>query len=135
MKSYARTMNANRAVLIFDGDCGFCTSTANFIERKSSSSIEVHPWQFIEVSKFGLTEAQVSSKVYMVVNGESFAGHAAFAQILIQQRNLLIRAVGHLLMYPPLSWIARPGYALVAKYRHKLPGGTPACKMPSRTEK
>jgi len=125
-------MNTRHAVLIFDGDCGFCTTTANFIKRRSSTPIEIHPWQFIDVSQFGLTEAQVSAKVYMVVGGKAFAGHEAFAQILIVQRNILLRAIGHTLMAPPVSWIARPGYALVAKYRHKLPGGTPACKMDVR---
>jgi len=119
-----------RSVLIFDGDCGFCTTTANYIERRSSTPISVHPWQFIDVSQFGLTQTQVSAKVYFVVKGKAFAGHEAFAQILISQRNILLRAIGHTMMAPPVSWLARPGYALVAKYRHKLPGGTPACKMP-----
>jgi predicted DCC family thiol-disulfide oxidoreductase YuxK len=122
-------MTSKQAVLIFDGDCGFCTTTANFIEHRSSTPIEIHPWQFIDVTKYGLTEAQVSAKVYMVVNGQAFAGHEAFAQILILQRNLFLRALGRTLMAPPFSWLARPGYALVAKYRHKLPGGTPACKI------
>ena len=125
-------MNTKPAVLIFDGDCGFCTTTANFIERHSSTPIEIHPWQFIDVSTYGLTEAQVAAKVYMVVDGQPFAGHEAFAQILIVQRNILLRAIGHTLMAPPFSWLARPGYFFIAKYRHKLPGGTPACKIDVR---
>ena len=122
-------MNAKHAVLIFDGDCGFCTTTANFIARHSSSPIAIHPWQFIDVSAYGLTEAQVSAKVYMVVDGVPFAGHEAFAQILLLQRNWVLKTLGWLAMHPPISWLARPVYWLVAKYRHKLPGGTPACKL------
>ena len=122
-------MSTGEVTLIFDGDCGFCTSTANFIARHSSTPIEIHPWQFIDVSGYGLTEAQVSAKVYMVVDGTAFAGHEAFAQILLLQRAWLFKTLGWLAMRPPASWLARPAYFLVAKYRHKLPGGTPACKL------
>lgn len=121
-----------RPVLIFDGDCGFCTSTSNFIAARSSVSIEAHPWQFIDVGLYGLTQAQVAAKVYFVVRGKAFAGHEAFAQILIAQRNLLLKAIGFVLMHPPISWLARPGYFLLAKYRHRMPGGTPACKIDTK---
>jgi len=39
------------------------------------------------------------------------------------------RFLGHLLVTPPFSWVAAVGYALVARYRHLLPGGTPACAL------
>ena len=122
-------MSKQPAVLIFDGDCGFCTSTSNFIAKHSSGPIVAHPWQFIEVTEYGLTQSQTAAKVYLVRDGNAYAGHEAFAQILILQRNLFLRGVGHALMVPPLSWVARPGYSLVARFRHRLPGGTPACKM------
>jgi predicted DCC family thiol-disulfide oxidoreductase YuxK len=122
-------MQTHTATLIFDGDCGFCTSTSNFIAKHTSTPIEIHPWQFIDVSDYGLTEAQVSAKVYMVVGGRAFAGHEAFAQILLLQRNWVFKTLGWLAMRPPFSWLGQPGYALVARYRHKLPGGTPACKL------
>ena len=122
-------MANNRAVLIFDGDCGFCTSASNFIKAKSTASLEIHPWQFIDVSAYGLTPSQVAAKVYFVADGIAYSGHEAFAQILKRQKNWLLKFAGEALMAPPLCWLARPGYWLVAKFRHKLPGGTPACKL------
>lgn len=122
--------SASRPVLIFDGDCGFCTSTSKFIAARSSVPIEAHPWQLIDVGLYGLTQEQVAAKVYFVVSGRAYAGHEAFAKILLAQGNALLKAFGFLLMHPPFSWLARPGYSLVARYRHKLPGGTPACEMP-----
>jgi predicted DCC family thiol-disulfide oxidoreductase YuxK len=122
-------MNTKPAVLIFDGDCGFCTSSANFIAKHTSTPIEIHPWQFIDVSAYGLTEAQVSAKVYMIVGGRAFGGHEGFAQILLIQRNWLFKTLGWLAMRPPFSWLARPVYWLVARFRHNLPGGTPACRL------
>lgn len=125
-------MGQIKPVLIFDGDCGFCTTTANLIREKSSTPIEIHPWQFIDVTKYGLTQAQTMDKVFVVEGVKTFGGHRAFAKILLLQNNPLIKLVGALIMYTPLAWLARPGYRLVAKYRHKLPGGTPACKIEPR---
>lgn len=117
------------AVLIFDGDCGFCTTTANFIAKYTTTPIEIHPWQWIDLAKYGLTQQVAASKVQIVVGGKSFAGHAAFAKLLRLQRQGWLKIVGGILAIPPFSWVARLGYFYVAKYRHKLPGGTPACAI------
>ncbi|MFM5903473.1 MAG: thiol-disulfide oxidoreductase DCC family protein [Microbacteriaceae bacterium] len=122
-------MSTDEATLIFDGDCGFCTTAANFIAKHTSTPIVIHPWQFIDLSIYGLTEEQVAAKVHMVVAGRAFAGHEAFAQILKVQKSIVLRVLGSIVLLPPISWLARPAYFLVAKYRHKLPGGTPACKL------
>ena len=117
--------------LIFDGDCGFCTSTANFIVAKSRSPITAVAWQLTDVTEFGLLTQQTADRVWLVNgSGEKYSGHEAFAQILILQRNRLLTFVGYALLIPPICWVARPGYRLLARYRHLLPGGTPACKLP-----
>jgi predicted DCC family thiol-disulfide oxidoreductase YuxK len=41
------------------------------------------------------------------------------------------RFAGWLGTAPPWSWLSELGYALVARYRHRLPGGTPPCTMPA----
>ena len=123
-------MNTSKtAVLIFDGDCGFCTTTANYIKVNSSTPIEIQPWQWVELDEFGLTESEASAKVQMAAGGRTYAGHAAFAKILRLQKQWWFKLLGALLVIPPFSWAARLGYFFVAKYRHKLPGGTPACEL------
>lgn len=124
-------MATSPAILIFDGDCGFCTTTANYIVRRSSVPITAHAWQLTDVTQFGLTEAQTADRVYLVLGDEKFGGHLAFAYLLFIQRNWALKAIGWLLTVPPLCWFAAPGYRLVARYRHRLPGGTPACKLPT----
>jgi predicted DCC family thiol-disulfide oxidoreductase YuxK len=118
------------ATLIFDGDCGFCTSTANYIVRTSSVPVTAYAWQLTDVSRLGLTEAQTADRVYLVIGDETFGGHLAFAYLLFIQRNWALKAIGWLMTVPPLCWLAFIGYRLVARYRHRLPGGTPACKLP-----
>ncbi|MEY2946357.1 MAG: hypothetical protein RL243_1134 [Actinomycetota bacterium] len=124
-------MTTQPATLIFDGDCGFCTSTANYVVEHSRSPITSLAWQLTDVTQFGLLTQQAADRVWLVTaNGEKYSGHEAFAQLLILQRKPLFTFVGYSLLLPPLCWLARPGYRLVARYRHLLPGGTPACKLP-----
>lgn len=118
------------ATLIFDGDCGFCTSTAKYVVRRSRVPVEAHPWQLIDVTRFGLTEAQTAARVYLILGDERFGGHLAFAFLLFIQPNWLVKAAGWVMTVPPACWLASLGYALVARFRHRLPGGTPACKLP-----
>lgn len=116
-------------VLIFDGDCGFCTSTANYILKHSKTPLVAHPWQHIDVTEYGILQPQAAERVYMIVDGRAYGGHEAFAEILRLQRNPLLNTLAFLIVVPPFCWLARMGYALTAKFRHKLPGGTPACKI------
>ncbi len=122
-------MTTTANVLIFDGDCGFCTSAANFVVARSAVPIEAVAWQLTEVTKFGLTETQTAARVYFVTGREAFGGHLALAQVLWLQRGIGWKALGWLMTVPPTCWLASVGYALVARFRHRLPGGTPACAV------
>ncbi len=122
-------MTTKANVLIFDGDCGFCTSAANYVVARSSVAIEAVAWQLTDVTTFGLTEAETARRVYFVTGGEAFGGHLAFAQVLWLQRGIGWKALGWLMTVPPTCWLASVGYALVARFRHRLPGGTPACAV------
>lgn len=116
--------------LIFDGDCGFCTSAANQIVRRSKTKIVAAPWQFTDLAKYSLTQAEVADQVYLAIDDQNFAGHEAFAMVFRVQPNSFLRFIGKTMMSRYLRWLSMPAYRLVARYRHKLPGGTPACKLP-----
>lgn len=117
-------------LLIFDGDCGFCTTTSNYILKRSQTQIEISPWQYVDFTNLPVTAKQCADQVYFLVGGVPFGGHEAFAMILKSQKNIFLKTVGSILMLKALRWITKPAYRLTAKYRHKLPGGTPACKLP-----
>jgi predicted DCC family thiol-disulfide oxidoreductase YuxK len=100
------------------------------VVKHSSYPIVADAWQLTDVTRFGLTEAQVAERVYFVIDGQNYGGHLAFAYILFVQKNWLLKAAGWLMTVPPVCWVASIGYRLVARFRHRLPGGTPACKLP-----
>jgi predicted DCC family thiol-disulfide oxidoreductase YuxK len=39
------------------------------------------------------------------------------------------RIAGRVLLLPGVSWIAARAYRSIARNRHRLPGGTPACQL------
>jgi len=55
-------------------------------------------------------------------------GARAIARALIAAGGLW-EILGRVLLFPPISWISALGYRIIARYRHFLPGGTPACKL------
>jgi predicted DCC family thiol-disulfide oxidoreductase YuxK len=120
----------NEPVLVFDGDCGFCTSSARWIEARLPADTAVEPWQSLDLDSLGLTEADVTAAAYWVDDeGGLHRGHLAIGRALVTAGGLW-GIVGRLLVSPPLTWVARPVYALVARYRYKLPGATDACRLP-----
>lgn len=120
----------SQVTLIFDGDCGFCTSAANWVVAHSKFAIVAVPHQRTDLAQFGLDSSRAAAKVQLNVDGENFAGHRCFAKILLLQPNRFLRALGVIALLPVISQIAAVIYWVVAKNRHRLPGGTPACKLP-----
>lgn len=120
----------NPPVLIFDGDCAFCTSSAEWIQRRVPADVHVEPWQRIDLDHFGLTEHDVMTAVYWVdERSRKHRGDAAVAKALVAAGGVW-KPVGWLLQVPGVSLLAAIGYKLVSLNRHRLPGGTPACKLP-----
>jgi predicted DCC family thiol-disulfide oxidoreductase YuxK len=118
-----------RPVLLFDGDCAFCTSCARLLERRVRPAATIVAWQFADLAELGVTPEQATAAVQWIEDdGRVRSGHEAIAAML-GMAGPLYRSLGRLLLLPGISAIAARAYALVAANRHRLPGGTPACKL------
>ena len=127
------TLPKRPATLIFDGDCGFCTTAVLWLQRTLPHVPATAPFQWTDLAAFGLTEQQARSRVWFVAGSRRYGGGAAVAAVLRGQPVPALRVLGWLATVPPWSWAAEAGYSLVARYRYRLPGGTPACRMRSAT--
>lgn len=116
-------------MLLYDGDCGFCTSTVNWLAKTLPAFPEATPHQWVELDDYGMSKAEVSDRVWFITPTHQYGGHLAVSAMLRSQPSIPWRFLGWILITPPFSWAAAVGYALVARYRHRLPGGTPACKL------
>jgi predicted DCC family thiol-disulfide oxidoreductase YuxK len=86
-------------------------------------------WQALDLEALGLTVDDVTTAAYFVAaDGSLHRGHAGIGRAL-EHMALPYRIVGRAIQHRPISWVAAPTYRMVAKYRHKLPGATEACRI------
>ncbi|MCI2419080.1 DUF393 domain-containing protein [Saccharopolyspora sp. K220] len=116
-------------VLIYDGDCGFCTRSARLAERLPVR-MRIMPWQEADLASFRTTEDRARHEVLWVArSGRVFGGAAAVAELLKNSR-MPWPVPGWLISAPVLRLLAEGAYRWVAANRYRLPGATPACQLP-----
>lgn len=122
-------MDNGTVLLIFDGDCGFCTTSAQWIERRLPDDVRVAPWQILDLDEYGLTEDEVTTAAYWVDDeGTPHRGHLGIGRSLIAAGGIW-SVPGHLIIRPPVGWIAKPVYGWIARNRHRMPGASEACRV------
>lgn len=115
-------------LLIYDGDCGFCTSSAAWFARRAQDPDRIAPWQSLDLDEYGLTERQVAESVYWVDGDQVLSGADAAAAAMKTVPGPW-RLTGHVLAFPGVIQLGRIVYPIVARNRHRLPGSTDACKL------
>lgn len=127
--------DSHRPVLLFDGDCGFCTASAQWIARRWPDRGPVAiPWQEFDRSLLadaGLGPAEASSAAWWIdAAGNTWRGHLAIAHALVATEDRWPWGLaGSAISVPPLRWMAALVYPVVARLRGWLPGSTPACEV------
>jgi predicted DCC family thiol-disulfide oxidoreductase YuxK len=125
---------ANKPVLIFDGDCGGCQRAADWLRRQwrtgSAEAIASQSLSDVDLRAWGLRRRDVDERVWWCAGSDARGGEAAMAAALRHARGPW-HWVGRFLGLPPVRLITRPGYNLVARHRHLLPGATSSCRVPS----
>jgi predicted DCC family thiol-disulfide oxidoreductase YuxK len=118
------------ATFVFDGDCAFCTTCAEFIERRIPTRARLVPWQFADLGELGLTQQECEQAVQWVdADGETASGPDAVA-LMLRDAGRLWQVAGSALQLSPVRRAAWPVYHWIAEHRHLLPGGTAACSLP-----
>lgn len=132
-------------VLIFDGDCAFCTTCVTAAERYpraslSSAGWEAVPFQFADLAALDaraggralITRERAEQQILWVTpGGKVYEGAEAVARLLMRSGGAWAY-LGAVLTLPPVRPAAAAAYRLIARNRHRLPGGTPACAVPPR---
>ena len=111
-------------LLVYDGECGFCTQWARWAKARLPSHTRVEPWQALELEALGLSQQEVKAALWLLEDnseGDPLRCHGAEAvgRVLLANSGAW-RVVGWLITHPPLCWLARPIYAIVATNRRHL---------------
>lgn len=122
-------MSTAPPVLLFDGDCAFCTTCATWMQRHIRRLDSAVPYQFAELDALGVTAADCERALQWVgTDGTVLSAHLAVAQVLVGAgRGWAV--IGHAIRLPGIRWISGLVYRWVARNRHRLPGGMPACAV------
>ncbi|WP_181789487.1 thiol-disulfide oxidoreductase DCC family protein [Streptomyces phytophilus] len=117
-------------VLLYDGDCGFCTGWADFGRRRFAPEVRIVPWQSVDPEVYGVPEERLLREVVLVDE----AGHApagpravtpppggamAIAGTL-RSGNRAGRLLGRALGARPVRRPAAAVYRLVSRNRYRL---------------
>jgi len=114
-------MPAPSGTLIYDGDCGFCTSTAMWAKNRLSDDYRVVAWQALNIELFGLTEADVTRSAWWVEpDGCLHQEHHCIAKALRAMHGPW-PLLASMLTLAPISPLARYTYRLIARNRHRMP--------------
>ncbi|THA57967.1 thiol-disulfide oxidoreductase DCC family protein [Streptomyces sp. A1136] len=121
-----------RPVLVYDGDCGFCTASAGAAQRLLRPACDITAWQSTDLDALGVAQARAEYEVLWVPpDGVVHGGAQAVAKLLLRVGGVWA-VVGAVLTLPPVRWIAHAVYRVIANNRGRLPGGTRACAAPAR---
>lgn len=107
--------------LVFDGDCGFCTATARWVERRLSDDYQVVASQQTDLAALGLSDNDAARSAWWIdPDGTRFDEHRCIAKAL-RAMPAPWPPLGRLLTLGPISPLAGWTYRLIAGNRYRLP--------------
>ena len=116
-------MNAERDILLLDGDCGLCNKLAIFLDKRLGKGKDIAYRAILSEEGQGLIttfpqKQQDADTVYLLRNGKSYIRSAAGIRCLLYMK-------WYYRMWFPILWIIPfplrdIGYRIIAKYRHKI---------------
>lgn len=115
--------------VVYDADCGFCTTCARWLERHGTCRIT--PWQSLDLATLGLAEDDVTTAAWWLDDtGVATASGAQAIAAALRSCGPAYRVIGWALTLPVLRFVAAVVYGWVARNRYRLPGATDACRLP-----
>lgn len=129
------TTEVVRRILFFDGVCGLCNWSIDFVlARDSRGDFQFAPLQG-ETAQALLEAADTAdlNTVVLWVNGRTYRKSAAVVRVL-WQLDPVWQCVGTLLWLIPLP-LRNLGYTLVANNRYRMFGKKDTCRLPTPQER
>jgi predicted DCC family thiol-disulfide oxidoreductase YuxK len=114
-------------VIVYDGDCGFCTSSIRWARARIRALPAARPFQSFDVATVGLTRQDCERAVAFVdAQGSIHWGSRAVARILVGSGGAW-SLLGRVMSVPGIRGLSAVTYRTIANNRHRLPGSTSSC--------
>jgi predicted DCC family thiol-disulfide oxidoreductase YuxK len=115
-------------VLLFDGDCGFCTASVQWLERWVRPTARIIAWQFADLAALGVDVQDCTTSIQWVTAPGQATSEAVAAAAVLRTGRPPWPVVGRAMVAPGVRQLANAVYRLIAANRYRLPGATPACR-------
>lgn len=115
--------------LVYDADCGFCTRSATWLDPAPV------PWHSLDLAALGVTQATADANAGWLVNGRITQLGAAAIAAALRAKGGSARLLGVAMTVPGVRGLAGLVYPRIAANRHRMPGGTAACRITPPNEK
>ena len=115
------------AILVYDGDCGFCRRCVRWGERRWRDVSPVTSATY-QATSSEISADDLASSVWWIDEDVRFHGAAAVARAVAAAPTPWCY-LGRAMMLAPVSRVLEPGYRFVVRWRHRLPGSG-ACRRP-----
>ncbi len=87
-------------------------------------------WQFLDLEALGTSATRAQREaLWITPDGEVLGGAAAFAAWL-RLAGGPYGVIGTIMGLPLIRTLAAAVYRVIARNRHRMPGGSPACALP-----
>jgi predicted DCC family thiol-disulfide oxidoreductase YuxK len=115
--------------LVYDADCGFCTRSAQWLDDAPV------PWHSLDLDALHVTQAEADANAGWLVDGRITKLGAEAITAALRAKRGGARIFGWALAVPGIRGAARIVYPRIAANRHRMPGGTAACRIEPPKEK
>lgn len=110
-------------LLIFDGDCGICTYSSEFVLKHSiDNSIDVKPYQILNLKDLHnvLSEERTSKSLFLLTKDGKLYNRSKGVFETMKRMRGIYKALGYILSNPVIVFIANPIYDWVSRNRTKI---------------
>lgn len=117
-------------LFLFDGDCGLCENIVDRIKKRIAPPIDFATYQSVDIAALGVSLAScLIGPVLVSADGTHVVGAGAMAGML-RTAGYPYRLVGRMMIAPGVVPLLNRVQAVFYRNRHRLPGGTEACRIP-----
>src|SRR5215471_7650592 len=133
----------NKPVVIYDGACGICAGNLKWLYRLDTlKKFDAMPYQAEELQVLfpNLKIEECQNAMHLAFpDGRTYTGADAFRKIFLKMP--LMFPVGVIMSIPPIPWLLRKLYPLLARNRYRLGGqceliipGRPSAKTAQKSQ-
>ena len=118
-------------ILLFDGDCAFCTASVNYLKRYIRPRAQITAWQRADLAELAVSEQECQKSIqWFAEPGSAPVTEGRAVAAALRTGATPWPLIGRTMQLPGVVNLANVAYRLVAANRFRLPGSTPACRLP-----